>query len=59
MNDIPVMLKIREVADKFNLSEHYVRRLVAERKVIFVKSGSRFLINENSLVSYLNKGDEE
>lgn len=59
MNDIPVMLKIREVADKFNLSEYYCRQLVLQRKITFVKAGNRYLINENSLVSYLNKGDEE
>jgi len=58
MNEIPTMLKVHEAAAKFNLSEYYCRQLVLQRKIVFVRAGNRYLINENSLVSYLNRGDE-
>lgn len=54
---MPVMLKIKEAALKFNLPEHFCRKLVWEKKVIFVKAGKKYLINEKSLCDYLNNGE--
>lgn len=53
--DTPVMLSIRETADRFNLPVHFIRSLVAERKVYAVQAGSRkFYINITSVADYLS-----
>jgi len=59
MNEIPVMLKVKQVSEKYNFSEYFVRNLIAQRKIVFVKSGSRFLVNEQSLIRFLNCGDAD
>ena len=54
IDDIPVMLKLTEASAKFNLSYHFCRQLVLNNKVVFVRAGTRYLINEQSLKDYLN-----
>jgi len=56
--NIPVMVTIDAAAAKFGLSRHLVRSLVLEKKIKYVKSGKKYLVNEGSLISYLNEGDE-
>ena len=58
MDEIPTMLKIHEAASKFNLSFHFTRQLVIQRKIKYVRAGNRYLINEKSLCDYLNEGEE-
>lgn len=57
MNEIPTMLKVHEAANKFNLSQHFCRQLVLQKKVKYVRAGNRYLINEQSLCDYLNEGE--
>ena len=57
MSDIPIMLKIHEAAIKFSLPKHFMRQLVLQKRVRFVRAGRVYLINEKSLIDYLNKGD--
>jgi excisionase family DNA binding protein len=57
MADIPIMLKIHEAATKFNLSYHFTRQLVLQKKVKYVKAGKKYLVNEQSLIDYLNEGE--
>ena len=55
--DIPRMVTVREAARRANLSYHYIRKLCAESKIVHVKAGSKYLINFDSLVEYLKKGE--
>ena len=41
--DTPVMLSIKETADRFKLPVHFIRSLVADRKVYAVQAGSRMI----------------
>ncbi len=56
--ELSVMLTIKEAATKFNLPEHFVRQLVWQKKVKFVKAGRKYLINQQSLIDYLNEGEK-
>ncbi len=51
---IPLVLSISQVVEMTKLPDHFVRRLVLEKKVHFVKSGKKYLISVESLRNYLN-----
>lgn len=51
---IPTMLTIKETAKRTQLSETYVRNLVLNKKICFVRSGRKYLINLEKLVEFLN-----
>ena len=56
---IPTMVTIRAAADQTGLSYDYIRKLCLAGKIVFVKSGSKYLINLEKLVDYLNNGESE
>jgi excisionase family DNA binding protein len=56
---IPVMATIPATAAKFGLAEYYVRTLVIQGKIKYVRAGKKYLINEASLIEYLNNGESE
>lgn len=51
---IPTMLTIKETAKRTQLSETYVRNLVLNKKICFVRSGRKYLVNLEKLIEYLN-----
>ncbi|WP_037322930.1 helix-turn-helix domain-containing protein [Ruminococcus sp. NK3A76] len=53
---IPRMRTIRQTASMLDLPEHYVRSLVRENEIVFVKAGNKVLINVDKLIEYLNIG---
>lgn len=55
-NNPPRMRTIRQTAAELNLPEFFIRRLVAEDKIVYVKAGSKALVNVDRLVEYLNGG---
>lgn len=55
---IPRMLSIAQAAKVIGLAQHYVRQLVLQGKVKFVRSGVKYLLNMDSLINYLNNGDD-
>lgn len=55
--DYPLMLSVRQAAEKFGLSPAFVRKLCREGSVRFVAVGrTRWLVNERSLVDFLERG---
>ena len=54
---MPTMLTIKETAQKSKLAEHYIRQLVAEEKITFVRAGKKYLINYEKFIDFLNKGE--
>ena len=52
---VPTMLSIKETAERTNLSETYIRKLVLNNKIVFVKTGKKYLVNLERLVDYLNQ----
>lgn len=56
-NRVPRMLTLREAAKETGLSYDFLRRLCLQGKLVYIKSGAKFLLNECKLIEYLNKGD--
>ena len=54
---IPTMVTIRAAADQTGLSYDYIRKLCLAGKIVFVRSGSKYMINLEKLVDYLNNGE--
>lgn len=55
---VPTMLTIRAAADKTGLSYDFIRKLCAQEKITFIKAGSKFLVNFEKLVEYLDQGEK-
>ena len=50
---------IQEASDERGLSTYFVRQLVLDGKVKYIKSGVKYLINLDSLDEYLDKMEQE
>ena len=54
---IPTMLSIRDTAKRTGLSATYIRKLCWDKKISYVKSGSKYLVNLEKFIEFLNKGE--
>lgn len=56
--EMPVMLTVKEASKKYSISEYTLRKLVAQKKIIGIRTGvgenGKILINVASLEAYLN-----
>lgn len=50
----PRMRTIEEAAKEVGLSAYTIRRLVKENKIVYVRSGTKYLVNFDLLIAYLN-----
>lgn len=62
MNDnlielIPEMISLREASSRTHISYDRLRKFCLEDKVVYIRSGNKFLINFGKLIDYLNTGD--
>lgn len=55
--DAPVMLTIAQTAKYLNLSVHFVRLCVLDGRAVSVRAGSKYLVNLNRFIDFLNEGD--
>ena len=55
---LPRMRTIRAAAAETGLAEYFVRRLVKQGKVKYVRAGRKFLVNLDSLIQFLSEGEE-
>ena len=55
---VPTMVSIKEASSRTGLSYDYIRKLCLQKKIVFVKAGSKYLINLEKLVTFLNEGEE-
>ena len=55
---IPTMLTIKELAERTKLSYGFIRTLCIQKKIVHIKSGSKYLINYEKFLEYLNTGIE-
>lgn len=51
---IPVMLPIKDVAERSGLSYHFIRQLCLENKIVFIRAGNKYLINMDRFIDFLN-----
>ena len=54
---IPVLKTIKETSAIVGLARYHLRQLVKQNKIKFVMAGKKCLINLDSLIDYLNKGE--
>lgn len=55
---IPEMKTISEASKIVGLAKYHIRKLVLQGKIKFVRSGVKYLLNMDSLINYLNNGDD-
>lgn len=55
--NMPRLETIRQTAKLAGLAVYYVRKLVLQGKVKYVRSGLKYLVNVDSLIAYLTNGD--
>lgn len=54
---IPEMKTISEASKIVGLTKYHVRKLVLQNKIKYVRSGVKYLVNVDSLINYLDNGD--
>ena len=54
---IPEMIGLREAARRTGLSYGFLRRLCLSGQIVHIRAGTKFLINWQRFVDYLNRGD--
>ena len=58
MTAVPVMKTIEETAQYFGLPKYFCRRAVMEGKVVYVRTGKKYLINTEKFAEWLNTGEQ-
>ncbi len=54
---LPVMLTINELVNITGLSYYAIRTMLRENKVKYIKVGTKYFVNWDSYIDYINKGD--
>ena len=53
------LLRISQAAEYLNVSDRFIRRLVAERRIDFIKVGRFVRIGQDALEAFLSEGRVE
>lgn len=51
---VPNMVTVKELARLTHISEYAIRRLCATKQITYIKAGTKFLINYDRFIDYLN-----
>ena len=51
---VPRMVKIKTAAAESGLSYDAIRKLCLQKKIPFIRSGAKYLINMDRFIDYLN-----
>lgn len=57
--DIPHMIPIQALSDKSGISYKALWQMCKQNKIVHIKSGNKYLINENKFIEFLNTGEQE
>lgn len=55
-NNIPKIRTIKEAAKETGLSYHCLRTMCLDNKIVYFRAGTKFMINLDKLIEYLNTG---
>lgn len=55
---IPTMWSLKEASRQTGLSYDHLRKMCLQGKVVYLKSGTKFLLNAEKLIEYLNQGEK-
>lgn len=59
MEQIVQMVTLREASNRTGVSYDRLRKMCINRQIVYIKAGSKFLLNWDKLVEYLNNGEQE
>ena len=51
---IPTMLTINQAAERTGLPKTFIRQLIWDRKIVYIRSGQKYLVNLEKLCDFLN-----
>lgn len=54
IENLPIMLGIKQTAKNFGIAEHHTRQLALTGKVKATRAGNKILINQQSVADYFN-----
>lgn len=54
MQGCPRMLTIKQTAAETNLPYELIRKLCLQNKIVFIRTGNKYLINYEKFIDYLN-----
>lgn len=52
--NIPTMVTIKRASELTNVSYDFLRKMCINNQIVYVKAGTKYLINLGKLVDYLN-----
>lgn len=53
-NNIPRMIGLRDAAETTGLSYYYLRQLCLSNSIVYVRAGTKYLVNLDKLIDFLN-----
>ena len=59
MNEIPEMITIRQCSEKTGLSYDFIRKLCLQKRIVFIRVGSKYLVNFGKFIDFLNGQEAE
>ncbi len=57
--NVPTMWTLRKAGEATGLSYDFLRKLCLSNSVVYVKAGTKYLVNMEKLIEFLNSGDGE
>lgn len=53
----PRMMTVKQLSEQTGISEFHIRRLIKGNRVTYIRTGTKYLVNYDKFVEYLNNGD--
>lgn len=53
----PTMFTLKQAAEATGLSYDYLRKLCLQNKIVFIRAGTKYLVNAEKLREYLESGE--
>lgn len=55
---LPVMKSIKDMVELTGLPYTFLRGLCIQNKIVYIKTGKKYLINYDRFIDYLNNGEQ-
>ena len=55
----PRMVPLQTLADESGISYKALWQMCKQNKIVYIKSGNKYLVNVDKFIEYLNTGDQE
>lgn len=53
----PRMMTFKKLSEQTGISEFHIRRLIKSNRIKYIRTGTKYLVNFDKFVEYLNNGD--